>query len=116
MAGDDCFVDQTLRLQVHRALRQRITLYVRLTGLGNDHTGPYIDHHLAAGGGRGDVFEPAALELIHELADGVPRLVGTLAEAAMDSAAEQQKTTVALEHVHGAAETVLPPQMPEVTP
>jgi type II secretory pathway predicted ATPase ExeA len=34
------------------------------------------------------VFEPAAGELIHELANGMPRLINTLAEAALDQAAE----------------------------
>lgn len=114
MAGADSFLDQKLRLQVHEPLRQRITLYVRLAALNIDCTGEYIAHHLTSAGSRSDIFEPAALKLIHELVNGVPRSVGTLAQAAMDCAAEQQHATVTLEHVNTAAENVLPPSMPEV--
>ncbi len=115
MAGADSFLDQKLPLQVHQPLRQRITLYVRLGALDLEHTGEYIAHHLKSAGSRSDLFEQAAVKLIHELVNGVPRLVNTLAEAAMDCAAEQQHATVTLDHVNEAAEYVLPPSIPEVT-
>ena len=114
MAGTDSFLDQKLRLQVHEPLRQRITLYVRLAALDTEHTGEYIRHHLTSAGSRSDIFEPPALKLIHELVSGVPRSVGTLAEAAMDCAAEQQHQSATLDHVNEAAENVLPPSIPEV--
>jgi type II secretory pathway predicted ATPase ExeA len=115
MAGTDSFAEQKLRLQVHEALRQRITLYVRLPALEPEHTAAYIAHHLDSAGSRNDLFEPPALQLIHELANGVPRLVSVLAEAAMDYAAGQQHQTVTLEHVRAAAEIVLPPEIAQVT-
>lgn len=114
MVGTDSFVEQTLRLQVHEALRQRITLYVRVPPLDVDHTAAYIAHHLHGAGSRSDIFEPPAVTLIHELANGLPRPIGVLAETAMDLAAGQQHQTVTLEHVHAAAETVLPPQIAQV--
>ena len=115
MAGTDSFVEQKLRLQVHEALRQRITLYVKLPPLCPDSTGAYIAHHLHSAGSRNDIFEPAAVQLIHELVNGVPRLISVLAETAKDQAAEQQHQTVTLEHVQAAAEIVLPPQIAQVT-
>ena len=116
MAGTDSFVEQKLRLQVHEALRQRITLYVKLPPLAPANTAAYIAHHLHGAGSRSDIFEPPAVTLIHELANGLPRPIGVLAETAMDQAAEQQHQTVTLDHVHAAAESVLPPQIAPVTP
>lgn len=116
MAGTDSFLDQKLRLQVHESLRQRITLYIRLAAMDIEHTGEYITHHLKSAGSSSDIFEPAAVKLIHELVNGVPRTVSVLAETAMDCAAEKQHATVTLDHVNQAAETVLPPSIPEVTP
>jgi len=116
MVGADSFVDQTLRLQIHEALRQRITLYVRLAPLSREHTAAYLAHHLRSAGSRTEIFEPAATELIHELASGRLRLINALAEAAMDQAAEQRHQTVTLDHVHAAAELTLPPQRETATP
>ena len=115
MAGTDSFVEQKLRLQVHEALRQRITLYLRLPPLSREHTDAYLIHHLRCAGCGNDIFEPPALQLIHELVSGVPRLINALAETAMDHAAEQHRQTVTIEHVQAAAETVLPPQIAQVT-
>ncbi len=116
MAGTESFVEQKLRLQVHEALRQRITLYVKLQPLDADSTAAYIAHHLHGAGSRNELFEPAAVQLIHELSNGLPRIICTLAEAAIDRAATAKHQTVTLDHVHAAAETVLPPHLAQVTP
>jgi len=114
MAGTESFVDQKLRLQVHEPLRQRITLYIRLAPLDRQRTAEYIQHHLRSADSSADIFEPPAVQLIHELVNGLPRLTDTLAEAAMDNAAAAQNRTVTLEHVQAAAETVLPPRITQV--
>jgi type II secretory pathway predicted ATPase ExeA len=116
LAGTEALVDQTLRLQVHEPLRQRITLYVRLGALNREHTGDYIAHHLRCAGSSGELFQPQAVELIHELVNGLPRLVGSLAEAAIDNAAAARHQTVTVEHVSAAAETVLPPHFTQAGP
>ena len=116
LVGTDSFVDRKLRLHIHEPLRQRITLYLRLAPLGRNETGEYIAHHLRDAGSREDVFEPPAVELVHELASGVPRTIGALAEAAMDRAAERRSASVALVDVADAAEIVLPPTSMQVNP
>ena len=116
MAGDHSFVEQKLRLEVHEALRQRITLYLRLPPLSREHCEPYIDHHLRNAGCAKELFEPPAVQLIHELVNGRLRLINTLAEAAMDHAAENHHQTIGLQQVEAAAETVLPPQIVQVAP
>lgn len=116
LAGAHSFVDQKLRLEVHEALRQRITLYLTLPPLSREHCEAYITHHLRSAGCASDIFEPPALELIHELVNGRLRLINTLAEAAMDRAAENRDQTIGPGHIEAVVETVLPPQIVQVTP
>jgi len=110
LAGADSFVQQKLRLHVNEPLRQRITVYARLRTLDRKHTGNYIQHYLDQAGAPSELFDPPAVQLIHELANGIPRLINTLAETAMDIAAEQHRRCVDLEHVRQAAEWALLPQ------
>ena len=116
LAGADTFIEKMLRLQVHEPLRQRITLYIKLKPIEPEHIRDYIAHHLQEAGARTELFEPAAIQLIGELANGLPRRINNLAEAAIDVAAEKQQQTVTLDHVHEGAEDVLPPTMPQLTP
>jgi type II secretory pathway predicted ATPase ExeA len=109
LAGDDSFVEQKLRLHINEPLRQRITLYVRLQPLDLHHTELYVEHSLSDAGAS-QLFEKQAIQLIHELTNGVLRIINTLAEAAIDLAAEHNLRTVTLDHVHQAAASVLPPQ------
>lgn len=110
LAGTDSFVRRTLRLRVHEPLRQRITLYARVDPLAPNAVGDYLGHCLKQAGLAPDLFEPAAVRLLTELADGVPRLLNNLADAAMDLAADEQSRIVQLDHVRRAAAWTLPPQ------
>ncbi len=113
LAGDDSFVEQKLRLHINRSLRQRITLYVRLQPLDRRHSQRYIQHCLCQVG-AGELFEEQAIQLIHELTNGVPRIINTLADAAIDLAAEHNLQTVTLDHIHEAAVSTLPPHSLQV--
>lgn len=110
LAGTDNFVQQKLCLQINEPLRQRITLYARLRPLQQHAAAEYIAHHLKHAGVTDELFDASALQLIHELSHGLPRMINTLAESALDIAASGQQRTVVLEHVQQAAEWVLPPQ------
>ena len=113
LAGDDSFVDQKLRLHINQPLRQRITLFLRLQPFNHPHTKLYIEHCLKDRG-AGELFQGQAIQLIHELSNGVPRIINTLAEAAIDLAAEYDSRTVTLDHIHEVAESALPPQLLQV--
>ena len=110
LAGTDSFVRRTLSLHINAPLRQRITLYARLQPLGAESVKGYLDHCLRQAGVASEIFDPSAVQLMQELADGIPRIVNNLAEAAMDLAAEQQSRIVTLEHMQQAAVWTLPPQ------
>lgn len=108
LAGSDAFLEQ-LRLQINEPLRQRITLYVQLRALSAAGAERYLLHRLEQAGTHQAVFQPEALQLLHELCNGVPRVLNTVAQASMEVAAASQKTTVGLDEVAQAAQTALLP-------
>lgn len=70
-----------------RQLRQRIFRSFHLPRLTRELTEGYIMHRLTIGGARDlDIFDPGALDRIHEFSQGLPRLINTLCDNAMLSA------------------------------
>lgn len=109
LAGSDAFLEQ-LRLQINEPLRQRITLYAQLRALSAAGVEQYVRHRLEQAGAHQQIFQPQALQLLHELCNGVPRLLNTVAQASLEAAAADQKTTVGLDDVEQAARTALLPE------
>ena len=61
-----------------RQLAQRIDLRWHLDPLDRDETHAYVRHRLTVAGGDPNLFEPRALDVIHDHAGGVPRLINVL--------------------------------------
>jgi len=67
-----------------RQLRQRITLYARLTPFTFQETREYIEHRLRIASGRPAVrFTRAACRRIHRFAGGIPRLINIACDRAL---------------------------------
>jgi len=66
-----------------RQLDQRISVRYRLKPLSDEEVSAYVIHRLAIAKGLDIVFTPGALRLVHELTDGVPRLVNMLCDRAL---------------------------------
>jgi len=74
-------LEAKLDSQKFRQLRQRIQLKYRLSPLSADETRAYILHRLKKASPRCClVFQPAALQKIHQYAGGIPRLINTLCD------------------------------------
>ncbi len=70
-----------------RQLRQRIFRSFHLPRLNRTLTEGYIRHRLSIGGARTiDIFDDAAIDLIHDHAHGLPRLINAVCDNAMLSA------------------------------
>ncbi|OHB33126.1 MAG: ATPase [Desulfuromonadaceae bacterium GWC2_58_13] len=67
----------------YEPLRQRIGMQFNLQPLSFDDTAAYIDFRLQVAGGEAGVFLPAAIELIHAYAGGVPRKINHAASLAL---------------------------------
>ncbi len=75
---------QTLRHPSLTQLRQRIALRYHLPALDSHETGEYILWRLRVAGGEGKVmFTPEALAYIHNVTQGVPRLINCLCDKVM---------------------------------
>ncbi|MGM0769344.1 MAG: ExeA family protein [Pseudomonadota bacterium] len=77
-------LDQLLKRESLRQLRQRITFAHRLAPLDRASVAHYLRHRLAqAGYNGGDLFAPAALRLMTRSSGGIPRLVNILAHKSL---------------------------------
>jgi type II secretory pathway predicted ATPase ExeA/cell division septation protein DedD len=95
-----------MRLARHemRQLAQRLTLRCELSPLGAADVGPYVVHRLKiAGNGSTLPFSDAALELLHSVSGGIPRVVNLLCDRALARMARAGARSVEAEHIVGAA-------------
>ena len=102
-----------LEKDVYKALRQRIGLRYSLEPLSLEETIRYIEHRIAIAGGSRNPFSREAMEEIHTVSGGIPRVINTLATTALlDAFGEDAETIDAvridaaarehhMEHAHG---------------
>lgn len=101
------FVGQTelrrrLAMSVHEALQQRITVRFQLGALTRDETAAYLTHLLHLAGTELPLFEPAAIEAIHQIAAGLPRRINRLGHHTLHAAARQKVRQATADHVRAA--------------
>jgi hypothetical protein len=74
----------TLRRPELEQLRQRITVRFHLHPLGEQETRSYIQHRLRVAGSSGKVrFTAGASRLVHDYAQGLPRLINVACDAVL---------------------------------
>lgn len=73
----------TLQRPELQQLAQRISADYHLATMSAVETAAYVEHRLRAAGGRDGLFTSEALALVHEYANGVPRLINQLCDMAM---------------------------------
>jgi type II secretory pathway predicted ATPase ExeA len=85
-------IERNLRLDP--PLAQRVAMRYRLEPLNAESTRSYIEHRVQTAGGTGVPFTPAAVEVLHQLSGGSPRIINTLCDNALFEAYLAQETTV----------------------
>jgi type II secretory pathway predicted ATPase ExeA len=92
-------------------LRQRIGLRYRLGPLTLDETVEYIEHRIRVAGGARNPFGRAAMESMHAISGGIPRLINTLATTALlDAFGDDAESIDAARVASAAREHRLVPQ------
>ncbi|MCP5304295.1 MAG: AAA family ATPase [Chromatiaceae bacterium] len=91
-----------------RQLAQRITARFHLQPISRAETAAYIRHRLRLAGSDKAVFDERAIDLIHRLAKGVPRLINVLCDRAMLGAFAEGRHAIDPRIVRRAATEVLP--------
>jgi general secretion pathway protein A len=67
----------------HNPFAQRIAVNFFLSGLADDETKSYIAHRLKKAGGRPDIFNQEAIDMIYQASGGIPRTINLLCDAAL---------------------------------
>ncbi len=90
-----------------RQLSQRITARHHLHELSRRETAGYIRHRLSVAGCSRAVFSPGAMQLVHRLSHGTPRLINLLCDRAMLGVYSADGSMVYARHIRQAATEVL---------
>jgi MSHA biogenesis protein MshM len=97
-------LDERLKQNSVRQLRQRISFQYELKGLRQDELERYLRHRLLIAGYQGEtLFTPGAVALLHRVTRGTPRLVNIIAHKSLMLSFGQGKQQVTAKHVRGAA-------------
>jgi type II secretory pathway predicted ATPase ExeA len=83
-----------LRLGTFAALDQRLALRYELTGMTEQETASYIQHHLELSGRKDSLFADDAIALLHRTSRGIPRQINNLATQALIACYASQNAIV----------------------
>ena len=97
-------LNERLRHNSIRQLRQRISFQYELKGLLRDELERYLRHRMAVAGYSGDtLFGKAAVGKLHRITGGTPRLVNIVAHKALMLAFAEGRQQVTFKHIGIAA-------------
>lgn len=99
-----------------RQLAQRVTARYHLEPMDRVETEAYIRHRLQVCGVTASLFTRGALDTLHRLSAGVPRLINVLADRALLGAYVEGLSQVSAAVVRRAAREVLPPPTASAAP
>jgi general secretion pathway protein A len=107
-------LEDKLKSQQLRQLRQRIMLRCKTTPLTEKQTNDYIIERLRIAGGDGKpIFSPQAIAIIHQYSSGIPRVVNLLCEHSLINAYVEQQCPISAKIAEDVAHEF---QLDEVTP
>ena len=108
-------LQQLLQRRDLRQLAQRITARYHLLPLTQSEQGQYIQHRLLVADCTRALFDKGALQKIHRLSQGVPRLTNLLCHSALLQAYNQNDSVVNKKIVTEAAKNVLGAEVAQAT-
>jgi type II secretory pathway predicted ATPase ExeA len=85
---------EMLKLQVNKAIWQRVDIRFHLPAMSKEETTAYIARHLAAVKAPVEIFTQAAIGVIHEYGEGIPRKVNKVAIACLMAATGQSQKLI----------------------
>jgi type II secretory pathway predicted ATPase ExeA len=72
-----------LERPAYSALRQRVGMQYALGPLPLEETRAYVEHRIGVAGGTANPFDQSAIEELHRVTGGIPRLINTVATTAL---------------------------------
>jgi general secretion pathway protein A len=96
-----------LRSPELRQLDQRVSIRYQLEPLDRETVGAYVAHRLTIAGGSAAVtFAPKALDRVHRLSGGIPRIINLLCDRALLAAFSVRENRITPDMVAHAAESL----------
>jgi type II secretory pathway predicted ATPase ExeA len=93
-----------LRSPALRQLDQRVSIRYELEPLDREAAGSYVAHRIAVAGGAAAVtFMPKALDSVHRLSGGIPRLINLICDRALLAGYSQRTSRITPELIDHAA-------------
>ena len=89
-----------------RQLRQRITVFVKLSNLSEEETKDYINFRISKAGGGNVRIHPKAYKLVYKYSNGIPRIINTIMERALMAAYVDASYEIKPEHIERAVESL----------
>ncbi|HEX2120876.1 MAG TPA: AAA family ATPase [Thermoanaerobaculia bacterium] len=96
-------LERRIERDAYAPLRQRIGMRYSLGPLSPEDTLRYIEHRIRVAGGTRNPFSRRAMEEIHALSGGIPRLINTLATTALLDAFGEDAETIDPSRIASAA-------------
>ena len=103
LVGDEQLLPR-LQMGINAPLLARLSFCLRLEPWTGDELAGYIQARLQDVGIHANPFEAAALQLLLQAGNGLPRLLNHLAQRALEEAAAQNSRAITTAHVHRALE------------
>jgi general secretion pathway protein A len=74
---------QLLAMLERNPLGERVDVRTLLRPFNNEETASYVNHRLQTAGAERAIFEDAAIDMVYELSNGVPRKINRLCDLAL---------------------------------
>lgn len=86
---------------------QRLSARCLLKRFAAEETAAYVQHRLRVAGATAEVFDPTALEAVHQHSQGVPRKINRLCDLALLVGFAEERCTLQAEQVAAVAEELM---------
>lgn len=99
-------LNQTLTMQIHEALRQRIVINYNMQGLTPQEVTDYVRDRMKQCGVTQEIFDTAALEAAYGCCGGSIRRLNSLIHKALMIGCEQKQRTIGIQSIMDAANEI----------
>src|SRR6056297_436236 len=94
LSGLPNFINRKLNLTLTLPLKQRVSLFLELSGLSLKETKDYINHQLQRAKAKNSIIDDKSFPKIHSLTAGIPRKINQLCYGALVKSYQNEKTII----------------------
>ncbi|MFT5727441.1 MAG: type II secretory pathway predicted ATPase ExeA [Desulforhopalus sp.] len=98
--------NETLEKHKNRALSQRLTLNYTLYPFDAEETKACIKYRLRVAGAEDEIFEPEAIDVIHTISNGFPRVINIICDHALRLGCQEDQEIISAAIVNQCSKTL----------